>query len=220
MILVTVGAQMPFDRLVRAVDAWAGSRLGERTARRNDGDVFAQIGPTPLRPRHLQWAHFLTPAEFRAKVQLATLLVAHAGMGSILTALEIGRPILVMPRRGDLHETRNDHQVATAKRFAAQGRVSVAMDEHELVLQLNRLIGGTEPARLRAPSVPQISRFASPELIEAVRAFIANGPGKAAPPLRRDPQREGQLVGRGGVANEVAHTVETVARTGAQREHV
>ena len=36
MILVTVGTDLPFDRMVRVVDDWAGE-----TGRR---DVFAQIG--------------------------------------------------------------------------------------------------------------------------------------------------------------------------------
>ena len=43
-----------------------------------------------------------------------------------------GAPIVVMPRRGALRETRNDHQIATAVALSAQGRVSVAMDETEL----------------------------------------------------------------------------------------
>jgi UDP-N-acetylglucosamine transferase subunit ALG13 len=148
---------MPFDRMVRAVDTWAA--VAKRT------DVFAQIGPTSWRPNHIGWAEFLSPSDFRAKVEHAKLVVAHAGMGSILTALERGRPILVMPRRGDLRETRNDHQVATAKRFAEQGRVSVAMDEHELVRRLEDL-GSLSAA------APPISRFASAELLETVRSFV------------------------------------------------
>jgi UDP-N-acetylglucosamine transferase subunit ALG13 len=166
VILVTVGAQMSFDRMVRAVDSWAAA------AERND--VFAQIGPTSWRPRHIRWADFLSPADFRAKVEAATLLVAHAGMGSILTALERGRPILVMPRRGDLMETRNDHQVATARRFAAQGRVSVAMDEHELVGRLNDLQS--------VSAAPTIGRFASAELLETVRSFVSGRSGGAPAP--------------------------------------
>ena len=93
MIFVTVGAQMPFDRLVRAVDEWAG-QSGTR-------DVFAQIGTTDLRPRHIEWVSFLQPAEFLERVRAARLIIAHAGMGSILTALGLGKQILVMPRRGD-----------------------------------------------------------------------------------------------------------------------
>jgi UDP-N-acetylglucosamine transferase subunit ALG13 len=159
VIFVTVGAQMPFDRMVRAVDDWAGQR-GRR-------DVFAQIGTTGFRPAHIGWAALLEPDQFRARVNEARVIVAHAGMGSILTALESGKPILVMPRRGDLMETRNDHQVATAEQFRKLGRVAVAMDERELPARLDELEGLSrgEP----------ISRHASPRLLAAVRAFIAGG---------------------------------------------
>lgn len=160
MILVTVGSQMAFDRLITAVDGWA-----EQTGR---DDVFAQIGPTELRPRSIKWAAFLDPAEFRERVQGCDAIVAHAGMGSILTALEFGKPILVMPRRGGLNETRNDHQVATARRFKELGRIQVAMDEQELPGMLNRL------GRFETGGV--IGRFASASLIEAVRVFIHGRP--------------------------------------------
>lgn len=156
MIFVTVGAQMPFDRMVRTVDEWAG-RSGRK-------DVFAQIGPTDWHPSHIEWTPFLDPSEFRARVQEAEAIVAHAGMGSIITALELGKPILVMPRRGDLKETRNDHQVATAKRFLEQGRIQVAFDEKELVEKLDQ-IGGMQAKK-------RIGAQASPELIETIRAFI------------------------------------------------
>ncbi|MCC7389715.1 MAG: hypothetical protein IT431_13210 [Phycisphaerales bacterium] len=169
MILVTVGAQMPFDRMTRAVDAWAGER-GRR-------DVFAQIGETDFRPQHLEWTPFLEPEEFRARVEGADILVAHAGMGSILTALQAGKPILVMPRRGDLRETRNDHQVATAKRFLEMGRVEVAFDEDELKQKLDKLDA------LRAAGT--ISAWASPELLGAIRDFI-NAEGPVGPTSRRN----------------------------------
>lgn len=160
MIFVTVGAQMPFDRMVRAVDAWAGER--------GRADVFAQIGPTEYRPRHIRWTEFIEPEDFRVKVGEASVLVAHAGMGSILTALEAGKPILVMPRRGDLRETRNDHQIATAKRFLELGKVAVAFDETEMPAHLDRLETLAAGGR--------ISPFASDRLIAAVSAFIAGNP--------------------------------------------
>lgn len=159
MIFVTVGAQMPFDRLVRTVDEWA--------ARRARADVFAQIGTTDYCPSTLKWSPFLDPPAFRARIKEASAIVAHAGMGSILTALESGKPILVMPRRGALRETRNDHQVATAERFKALGRVAVAMTESELPERLDELhaLAATEP----------ISPHASPRLIGALRRFILEG---------------------------------------------
>jgi UDP-N-acetylglucosamine transferase subunit ALG13 len=156
VIFVTVGHQMPFDRMVQAVDAWAGAR--------GRSDVFAQVGETEFRPRHLEFAAKVDPAEFRRRMSEADAVVAHAGMGTILTALELGTPILVMPRLGRLMETRNDHQVATAERFRALGRVVVAMDEKELPGAMDRL---TDLVR-----GPTIQAEASPELIRAVRGFI------------------------------------------------
>lgn len=158
MILVTVGAQMPFDRLVAAVDAWAGSRP--------DAKVFAQIGPTELRPRHVEWVQFLAPEEFRRRVVAADVIVGHAGMGTILTALEYGKPVIVMPRRGHLQETRNDHQVATAERLREQGRVHVAKDESEIPGWLDRTGEMRQGDAIRAT--------ASPELIAALRGFVAD----------------------------------------------
>lgn len=156
MIFLTVGAQMPFDRLVRGVDQWACARARS--------DVFAQIGTTDYTPNSIEWSAFLEPPAFRERIERAAVIVAHAGMGSILTALQCGKPILVMPRRGDLRETRNDHQVATAERFKELGRVSVAMDESELPERLDEIhrLVATDP----------ISPHASPELLGALKSFI------------------------------------------------
>ncbi len=155
-IFVTVGAQMAFDRLVHAVDAWAEAR--GRT------DVLAQIGPSQSPPRFVRHVRFLEPAAFERAYAEATLIVAHAGTGSILSALERGKPILVMPRRAALRETRNDHQVATARAFVELGKIPVAWDEHDLPEALDRM--ATAPASLT------VGRFASKELIDAVRTFI------------------------------------------------
>lgn len=170
MILVTVGAQMPFDRMVRAVDEWAGAR--------GRSDVFAQIGETDYRPRHIQWTAFIEPDEFRRRVAEAHVLVAHAGMGSILTALEAGKPVLVMPRRGDLRETRSDHQVATARRFHDLGKVAVAFDEGELPEKLDRLDSLSAAGR--------ISPWASDRLIGALSTFIRGGVRHAPAPTQID----------------------------------
>lgn len=159
MIFVTVGAQMPFDRLIRAVDQWAGQR--------GRSDVFAQIGTTKLEPCHIDWTHFLPPIEFRKRVEQANLLVAHAGMGSIITGLELGKMILVMPRRGDLQETRNDHQIATAIQFRAQGRVQVAADEIELPIRLDEFT-----TLSNADATARIGSTAADSLVSALREFI------------------------------------------------
>jgi exopolysaccharide biosynthesis glucuronosyltransferase PssE len=156
LIFVTVGANTPFDRLVRCVDEWA--------ALQGRQDVFAQIGETSYRPAHLQFAKHLAPGEFRQILERADVVVAHAGMGTILQALEAGVPILVMPRRADLREMRTDHQAATARRLGERGLVHVANDEAELRARLDAVVS------LEAP--PRIAPLAPPPLVECLRRFI------------------------------------------------
>jgi UDP-N-acetylglucosamine transferase subunit ALG13 len=156
VIFVTVGSAQPFDRLIRAVDQWAGLR-GRR-------DVFAQIGKSHFVPQHISAAPFFSPAEFRERVRSAHIVVAHAGMGSIISALEMGKRIIVVPRKEAFGETRSDHQEATARRFEERLAVIAARDEEDLISKLEG-----EDASLLTTS---IGREASAVLISAIRSFI------------------------------------------------
>jgi UDP-N-acetylglucosamine transferase subunit ALG13 len=159
MILVTVGSDLPFDRLVRVVDEWA-----KDTGR---DDVFAQIGATDWRPSHIAWTQFLQPPEFTRRLAESDVVVAHAGMGTILSALQWQKPILVMPRRASLGEVRNEHQLATARQLASLGKINVAMDESELRGKLSGLH--------QLQSYERIGPHASDSLINTLREFIAQG---------------------------------------------
>ena len=159
MIFVTVGYQMAFDRLIEAVDLWAGAHP--------DTALFAQIGPSEFEPANMPYTEFMEPSEFVRRAQDCSVVVAHAGMGSILTALQYGKPILVMPRHAALNETRNDHQIATAARLGIRPGIEVAMDESEIADKLDRL------ASLECP--PKISATASPELVERLKRFVNTG---------------------------------------------
>ena len=163
MIFATVGTQLPFDRLVTTVDRWAADR-GRR-------DVFAQVGLCHRCPRYIDWKRTLAPTEFSERISDASVIVSHAGIGSIVSAWELRKPIVVMPRRSKHGEHRNDHQVATAKRFSASGIVSVAWDEDHLceLLDEHEFLGQPCEATLQA----------SPELLERMRDFIASEPKRS-----------------------------------------
>lgn len=155
---------MPFDRLTGAVDQWAASQPGRR--------IFAQIGVTERRPANMSWTAFLDPSAYRQRIYEAQVVITHAGMGTILTALEFGKPILVVPRRGVLRETRNDHQVGTARALAEAGLITVAWDQARLDQWLARLD--------RIPAPDRISAHASLPLLTAVADFIRPGARRAA----------------------------------------
>lgn len=163
LILVAVGTQFPFDRLVQAVDDWAGAR--------NRDDVVAQIGPSALLPKHIRSHAFLPPRAFQSMLEQCNLLVAHCGMGSILSALSLGKPILVMPRSAARGEHRNDHQLATAKRFLNRPGVTVADNETELVVLLDRHASTTVNATGITPIPPKAPR----ELTDRLRGFLLGG---------------------------------------------
>lgn len=127
MIFLTVGTQLPFNRLVRTVDEWVGVHP--------EVDVFAQIGPGPYThtPANFTYTDFVTPEKARELMSQAGIIVAHAGIGTIISAMQLHKPILVLPRQASLGEHRNDHQLATAKHLSERTGVHVAWNESELM---------------------------------------------------------------------------------------
>lgn len=124
MIFVTVGTQLGFDRLVRAVDLWAADNPGT--------ELFVQIGRGSYRPRYCPSEEFTDPQRWDALFQQAEEVVSHAGMGTILKSLDHSKPLIVMPRLASLGEHRNDHQCATARRFRETPGIRVVNDAREL----------------------------------------------------------------------------------------
>jgi UDP-N-acetylglucosamine transferase subunit ALG13 len=127
MIFLTVGTDLPFNRLVRSMDAWAGQH--------DEQPVFAQVGRlgrNDYRPEHMEWVEMLPVHEFDMAYQLTDIIVAHAGMGSIIMALDLQKPIVLLPRKASLGEQRNEHQLATARKFGDRPGIIVAWDESEL----------------------------------------------------------------------------------------
>ena len=158
MIFVTVGTQLPFDRLMRAMDDWA--------AHHPETHVVAQSGKSRFIPVHMEWERHLNKDAFRSRCEKASLIVSHAGIGTILLAMELRKPIVIMPRRADLHEHRNDHQLATAKQLAGRHGIRVVQND----VDLDRTL--CEPL---APMTDHaFSPWASEELLETVRQFIKN----------------------------------------------
>jgi UDP-N-acetylglucosamine transferase subunit ALG13 len=86
-------------------------------------------------------------------------------MGTIISALQHSKPIIVMPRLAQFHEHRNDHQLATAKSFAKLGFVKAVYSETELQQAL-------DDASEMKPA-PAIGPGASAGLIEYLKEVIS-----------------------------------------------
>lgn len=155
MIFVTVGTQLPFDRLVRAVD---------EIAPLTDEKVFAQTNGGTYKPRNIGYTDSLSAAEFDIVFRQARLIVSHAGVGTILSALMYKKPIVVMPRFAFLGEHRNEHQYATAVKMNEM-HLHIAYDNS----QLRDLILDEDIRTLR-----QLGDTASEHLIRSLKDFISD----------------------------------------------
>jgi UDP-N-acetylglucosamine transferase subunit ALG13 len=162
VIFLTVGTQEPFDRLVAAMDAWAAT---------HDVPVFGQLGalkPGSHRPQHFEWREFITADEYQQRLEASRLIVAHVGMGSIISALTYGKPLVMMARRAALGEHRNEHQLATAAKFEGRPGLHIAADAADVGLLIDRVLAAGANG-----GGGDFSPHASPQLIDSLRAFIA-----------------------------------------------
>lgn len=123
MIFCTIGTQAPFDRFLRIVDEVAAGV---------DEEIVAQVYRSHYVAKNIKTVDFLSPDKFQELFGAARMIVAHAGMGTIISAMQQRKPIIVFPRIAKLGEHRNEHQLATAAKMKELGYVYVANDADEL----------------------------------------------------------------------------------------
>jgi UDP-N-acetylglucosamine transferase subunit ALG13 len=153
VIFATVGTHhQPFDRLVCAAD---------RVALETEEPVVIQTGRSTVRPRHAQAFAYAPLAEIEAYMRAARVVVAHAGAGTVMTALRVARALVVVPRRRQYGEHVDDHQLELADAVAQRGLAVVVHD----VASLARAIE-------QAPALSPGSVGGAPALIEALRQVL------------------------------------------------
>ena len=123
MILVTVGLMYGFERLVKEMDEIVGGM---------DEAVMMQIGETTYKPKNARYLRVTSNEEIDRLYENARVVVCHAGVGSILTALEYGKPVIAVPRRKKYGEHVDDHQLEIARELGKDGRITVVCDVEDL----------------------------------------------------------------------------------------
>ncbi len=167
-VFLTVGNVDPIDRLVQAFDEWILTRPADCTK-----EIVAQIGYGRYLPKNCPYVRFLPPLDYQKTFERAQFVVAHAGMGTIITAVELRKPLIVMPKLASLGEQRNDHQLATVREFRKLPFLQVAESEIELPQILNIAIEETAISnRFRSPESLGVEFQPSPTLINFVSDFV------------------------------------------------
>jgi UDP-N-acetylglucosamine transferase subunit ALG13 len=123
MIYVTVGTMfMDFPRLLLKMDEIAANA---------EEEVIVQSGMGKTTLPHCRQFDFKPREEALALQRDARVIICHAGIGSVLDALEVRRPFIVVPRLSKFGEHMNDHQMDLALAVEARkwGRMILDMDE-------------------------------------------------------------------------------------------
>jgi len=126
MIFVTVGTHtQPFNRLLQKIDELVEKGIIKEK-------VIAQIGYSTYKPKNYEYFTFTSEEKILELNKKAKLIITHAGVGSIITALRFRKPIIVVPRLKKFNEHVNNHQLQIAKAFKKEGKVLTCYDINKL----------------------------------------------------------------------------------------
>lgn len=152
MIFATVGSHptFKFERLLRALETLEGEELE------------VQYGPGRAPANAAEAVAWMSFAEIAEHMERASHVVSHAGVGTILCAIQAGHVPVVFPRLRRYEETVDDHQLDLARKLVGTGRVIVVESAEELAAAVRE-----------APPRAAASAGGGEALIEAVAAELA-----------------------------------------------
>jgi UDP-N-acetylglucosamine transferase subunit ALG13 len=139
--VVTVGTteSYGFDRLVRKLvpllDGW---------------DVLWQIGNTDVCGYPIEGRVAVPHTELVDAIADSDVVIAHSGTGAALTALELGKCPVLVPRRVEHHEHVDDHQLQVSE-FLSQRKLAVSCQVEDLTIEHLRLAAGRQIRRAVSP---------------------------------------------------------------------
>jgi UDP-N-acetylglucosamine transferase subunit ALG13 len=149
VIFVALGTQAyPFNRLLRGLDGV-------------DEELVVQGGASTHRPGGATWFEFLDYSELVQYVRAARVVVSHAGVGSVMTAVAEGKRPVVVPRLARYGEAVDDHQLPFARRLDGAGLVRLVEDPAEL----RDAVSGT-------PDPPAVGVGSEASLAADLRAYL------------------------------------------------
>lgn len=159
MIFATCGtSDFPFNRMMMALSALPAE------------DLCIQHGPAAPPPCARADA-YMPFSDITAQMALADVVVTHAGVGSILSAVRAGHTPIVFPRLKRHGESVDDHQAELADELSQRDTVIVVRTSAELT---DAVLSSARPTTRVAPDPTQ-------PLVDAVYASIVGIPLRAVP---------------------------------------
>jgi len=154
-LFVSVGTQLPFERLLNAIEGIDNVYIEK---------CIYQIAESKFTSGFGEIYKYLSPKEYDKYFNECDVFISHAGMGSIITAIDNNKPIIILPRLLSYGEHRNDHQLATAEQFKGFDNVHYAVNEKDIarILKVIAKVEIGDPKKLNV----------SPELLSFLAEVI------------------------------------------------
>jgi UDP-N-acetylglucosamine transferase subunit ALG13 len=141
------------------------------------GQAVWQIGVSSFQPKAGQAVRVLAPQKFQQLLAQAEVFIGHAGEGSIMETLQMGKLPIVCARQRRYGEHVNDHQQEIAEEMAKRGLVLSVDSAEEVRAAINAVLAGRKP-NASGWDIPRIQPMLA-ELLQAVESQINARKGRS-----------------------------------------
>ena len=134
LIFVTLGTQdKQFTRLLEAIQ-----KQIDNGNIKKDEKIIVQAGSTKFKSKNMEIKNYMGIKQFEKLIEEADLIISHAGVGTILTALNKNKKIIAAARLKEYGEHVNDHQLQILENFSKAGYLMALEDFDKLDILLEK----------------------------------------------------------------------------------
>ncbi|NKI32049.1 PssE/Cps14G family polysaccharide biosynthesis glycosyltransferase [Croceivirga thetidis] len=133
MIFVTLGTfPVPFTRPLKELEDLCRKKI-------IDEKIVVQSGHTEFVSEFMEVSPFMPPDKINELTKAASLIITHAGTGSLIKAVRLKKKVIAIPRLYKLGENVDDHQLDILEIFTEKGYVLPWHEDDKLERLLNDL---------------------------------------------------------------------------------
>ena len=148
MIFVILGTQdKKFPRLLDALQ----KKIDEGKISKKE-EIIVQAGSTKYESKNMKIIDYMSVRKFEECIDWADLIICHAGVWTILTALKKGKKIIAAARLKQYGEHVNDHQLQILDNFTAEGYI-LALEDFDKIDLLIKQAKRFTPAKFKSNKI-------------------------------------------------------------------
>ena len=145
MIFVILGTQdKKFPRLLEAIQ----KKINEGQIDKKE-EIIVQAGSTKYKSNDMKIFDYIPISQFEDYIEKADLIICHAGVGTILTALKKNKKIIAAARLKQYGEHVNDHQLQILDNFKNKGYI-LALENFDEIDNLIKQAQEFKPANFKS----------------------------------------------------------------------